>query len=479
MTDRMLLAGLAEKADSDGCNAFPSRRTLARIALCDVKTVQRRLAALVEQGVIALGDQDTARYIPKQARPKVYDLQIPATWYGPERLARVNQDRANRGLQPLTNENRAPLSPAPPRVPRSDRGKPRTGGGDCQSPPVEHPDSGGRGDCQSLGRGDSVSRQGGLTVPQPSPLTLPVTETPVAPAARSADDARRAGAGSSARNSGGFAASAGADAPAVTVGCGTSASQRIPPGMADAIRAVETGWPRELAALLPDHRPAVLREAILQALDGGRTAHQLVERIQRRWWTHGYARALAEGQLTSPVGTAVALVRPSVDCPDPMCEDGVTLHLGDGCPKCDQRRTDRRRGQVPAPREKGPAPQWWECEGQGCMASGKGHRPAGGLCWQCQERVEEAAVQTAVQRVSATLAAEAEAAEEAARLRQTIRWARMLDEAYTEHAERGRTAQELAEAQRQAEADAEQVRILREQLLREHPELAAYAQGQR
>ncbi|MEU8943469.1 hypothetical protein AB0C97_36355 [Streptomyces goshikiensis] len=222
----------------------------------------------------------------------------------------------------------------------------------------------------------------------------------------------------------------------------------------------------------------MLREAILQALDGGRTAHQLVERIQRRWWTHGYARALAEGQLASPVGTAVALVRPSTDCPDPMCEDGVTLHLDDGCPKCEQRRMDRRRGQVPGPREKGPAPQWWECDGPGCTTAGKGPRPADGLCWQCQERVEEAAAQTAVQGVSATLAAEADAAEEAARLRQTIRWARMLDEAYTEHAERGRTAQEQAEAQRQAEADAEQVRILREQLLREHPELAAYAQEQ-
>ncbi|MFK0203970.1 helix-turn-helix domain-containing protein [Streptomyces lavendulae] len=53
--DRMLLAGLAEKADPDGTNAFPSRRTLARIALCDVKTVQQRLAALTERGVITLG----------------------------------------------------------------------------------------------------------------------------------------------------------------------------------------------------------------------------------------------------------------------------------------------------------------------------------------------------------------------------------------------------------------------------------------
>ncbi|MFD3558053.1 helix-turn-helix domain-containing protein, partial [Streptomyces goshikiensis] len=294
-TDRMLLAGLAEKADSDGCNAFPSRRTLARIALCDVKTVQRRLAVLVEQGVIALGDQDAARYIPKQARPKVYDLQIPATWYGPERLARVNQDRAHRGLPPLTNETRAPLPPAPPRAPRSDKGKPRPGGGDSQSPPPKHPDPGGRGDSQSPGRGDSVSLQGGLTVPQPSPLTLPVTETPAAPAARSADDARRAGAGSSVREASGSAAPAGADAPTRRSARGASASHRIPPAQADAIRAVETGWPRELAVLLPAHRPAVLRETILHALDGGRTAHQLVERIQRRWWTHRYARALAEG----------------------------------------------------------------------------------------------------------------------------------------------------------------------------------------
>ncbi|WP_254211705.1 hypothetical protein [Streptomyces sp. ADI95-16] len=241
---------------------------------------------------------------------------------------------------------------------------------------------------------------------------------------------------------------------------------------------MEAAWPRELAALLPDHRPSVLREAILQALDGGRTAHQLVQRIQRRWWTHGYARALAEGQLASPVGVAVALVRPSTDCPDPMCEDGVTLHLGDGCPKCEQRRTDRRRGQVPGSREKEPAPHWWECDGQGCTAAGKGPRPADGLCWQCQERVEQAAAQTAVQRVSATLAAEAQAAGEAARLRQTIRWARMLDEAYAEHAERSKTAQERTEAQRKAAADAAQVRMLREQLLREHPELGAYAQEQ-
>ncbi|MFD9411573.1 helix-turn-helix domain-containing protein [Streptomyces sp. NPDC059989] len=471
-TDRMLLAGLAEKADPDGTNAFPSRRTLARIALCDVKTVQRRLASLAERGVIMLGDQAAARYIPAHARPKVYDLQIPAAWYGPERLARVNEDRAHRGLPPLTQQTRPALSPAPPRTERSDKGKPRQGGGDSQSPPAEHPGSEGRGDSQSRTRGDWQSPQGGLSVPQPSPLTLPFQETPTAPAARSADDARRASAGSSARKASGCAAPAGAGAPSPAARSRKTAGERMPRGRADSVRAVEAGWPRELAALLPPHRPAVLREAILQALDGGRTPQQLLERIGRRWWTHGYARALAEGELSSPVGVAVGLVRPSADCPDPMCEDGTTLHLEQACPKCAERRADRRQGRLSAQREKHPRPQWWECAGEDCSAAGKGPRPEDGLCWQCRDRAELAEVQ----RATAGLMAEAETAQEAERLRQTIRWQRLLDDAYAEHAERNRTAQEQDEADRQADADAQQVRHLREQLLRQHPELAAYAQ---
>ncbi|WP_405959388.1 hypothetical protein OG239_00280 [Streptomyces sp. NBC_00868] len=216
----------------------------------------------------------------------------------------------------------------------------------------------------------------------------------------------------------------------------------------------------------------MLREAILQALEGGRTPQQLVERIQRRWWTHGYARALAEGELSSPVGVAVGLVRPSTDCPNPMCEDGTTLHLAYACPKCEERRADRRRDRVPAQREEHPRPQWWECEGKDCTAAGKGPRPDDGLCRQCRDRAELAEVQ----RATAGLVAEARAAEEAERLRQAIQWQRMLDNAYTEHAERTRTAQDQAEAEQQATADAKEVRRLREQLLRKHPELAAYAQ---
>ncbi|MEU9146581.1 helix-turn-helix domain-containing protein [Streptomyces sp. NPDC048349] len=471
-TDRMLLAGLAEKADPDGTNAFPSRRTLARIALCDVKTVQRRLASLAERGVITLGDQAAARYIPAHARPKVYDLQIPAAWYGPERLARVNEDRAQRGLQPLTQQTRPALPPAPARTERSDKGKPRQRGGDCQSPPPPRADAEGTGDRQSPGRGDSESRQGGLPVPQPSPLTLPVKETPTAPAARSADDARRATAGSSVREAGGCAAPPGAGARTPATRSRDAARGRMQQGQAGAVRAVEAGWPPELAGLLPAHRPAVLREAILQALDGGRTPQQVLERIQRRWWTHGYALALAQGELSSPVGVAVGLVRPSTDCPDPMCEDGTTIHLGGPCPKCTERRADRRRTHVPAQRQTCPQPNWWECVGDHCTAVGKGPRPGDGLCPRCRDRAEQAHIEQA----TAGLRAEAEAVQEAERLRQAIRWQRMLDDAYTEHAHHTRTAEDRAEAERHAAAEAEEVQRLREQLLRAHPELAAYVQ---
>ncbi len=340
-------------------------------------------------------------------------LQIPAAWYGPERLARVNEDRAHRGLPPLTHHTRPTLPPTPPRTERSDKGKPRQKGGDSQSPPAKPLESDGRGDSQSRGRGDCQSPQGGLTVPQPSPITLPTPQTPTAPAARSADDARRATTGSRPPGASGCAASRGAGAPIPPARSRKTTRLRLSPGLADSVRAVEAGWPRELAALLPPHPPAVLREAILHALDAGRTPQQLLERIQRRWWTHGYAHALAEGELSSPVGAAVGLVRPSTDCPDPMCEDGTTLHLDDACPKCTERRADHRRRPVPTQRQNGPQLRWWECDGKDCSAAGKGPRPDDGLCQQCRNRAE----QTEIQRATAGLVAEAEAAQEAERLR--------------------------------------------------------------
>lgn len=184
-TDRMILSGLAEKADSDGCNAFPSRKTLARVALCDEKTVQRRLGFLRERGLIALGDQEAARYIPEYSRPKVYDLLIPAAWYGPERLARVNQDRGHKGLPPLTGENRPSLPPAPPKVERSDKGKPRSKGaakepngeGGLSVPPPKRDES-DRGGTLSPPGGGTLSPGGGTLSPPTLPSNSPHSRNP-------------------------------------------------------------------------------------------------------------------------------------------------------------------------------------------------------------------------------------------------------------------------------------------------------------
>ncbi|MFE2553614.1 hypothetical protein ACFXGI_34540 [Streptomyces sp. NPDC059355] len=256
----------------------------------------------------------------------------------------------------------------------------------------------------------------------------------------------------------------------------------LTPELAAAVTTVTATWPLELAALLPSysHNLHPIQQAVRDALDGGRTAEQLAERVRRRWWNHGYAMDAAEGGkgIGSAVGVAVGLVRPSTDCPDPMCEDGARIHVGptDVCPKCEERRAERRaarrQGLVPGPREAGPAVVWWDCEGEGCDATGKGTRPEDGLCWVCHDRAEA----EAIERATAPLRAQrdTEYAVEAERARAAVRWNAMVDDAYAEHAEREVAKDAVFRARRAAEA--EETRRLREQLAREHPELAAYAQ---
>lgn len=271
-------------------------------------------------------------------------------------------------------------------------------------------------------------------------------------------------------------------APASKAKAKTSApkapGKRLSKDQAAALRTVEESFPPELQDLLPSYRPQVLRDTILEALDS-RTAAQVAGRVQRRWWAHGYAvDAMPGGKgLGSPVGVAVGLVRPSTDCPDPMCEDGAIVDTGADCRACGERQLDRkaehRRGQVPGQREaQGPAPEWWTCENPTCRATGKGASPVGGLCPPCLEELEAATA-----RIDAEHAA-AEAERE--RLR-ALEWELTLQDAHAEDLKREEDAAERLAAkeaaeQRQRERD-EETRLLREQIIRENPELAAFAQS--
>lgn len=175
--ERLVLVALAERAArADGCTAFPSRDTLAGTVLADPKTVQRVLKRLEQRGLIAKGDQSAARYLRADRRPVVWDLLIPYSWF--PNAERMNAERAQVGLAPLTPEDRPDIAAPPERTRRSDAGKTRpkqpTERGDSESPRD--------GGTASPARGDSESRTGGLEDPRTSPMTLPV-EPPHLPAA--------------------------------------------------------------------------------------------------------------------------------------------------------------------------------------------------------------------------------------------------------------------------------------------------------
>jgi hypothetical protein len=107
--ERAIITLMAHRANADGTGAFPSTPTLAKYAMCDERSIRRRLEVLRDRGLIAYGDQDLALKIPARYRPKVYDLLIPFTWYSAAQLVDVNRERGNQGLPPLSEAERPPI----------------------------------------------------------------------------------------------------------------------------------------------------------------------------------------------------------------------------------------------------------------------------------------------------------------------------------------------------------------------------------
>lgn len=74
----LVLIALAERADEDGRNSFPSKKWLAERARCSPRTVQRHLQSLRASGLIVEGDQRLVDHFRADRRPVVYDLKLTA-----------------------------------------------------------------------------------------------------------------------------------------------------------------------------------------------------------------------------------------------------------------------------------------------------------------------------------------------------------------------------------------------------------------
>ncbi|WP_329046845.1 hypothetical protein [Streptomyces sp. NBC_01422] len=123
------------------------------------------------------------------------------------------------------------------------------------------------------------------------------------------------------------------------------------------VRKVRAYFPPALLAVLPE-LPQV-STAILSAMrTDGRTAEQLGERIQYRWIHHGFAAKHTSGELSNPVGTAIAMVRPlrrgdRYACADARCENGRDVITGVACRLCEVRIADRQAARAAARRRQG------------------------------------------------------------------------------------------------------------------------------
>lgn len=70
------LIAIANCADADGRNAWPSAQTLAEQRTLSVRTIRRHLEQLEDAGLLTRGNQLLVRHLPSNRRPVVWDLAL-------------------------------------------------------------------------------------------------------------------------------------------------------------------------------------------------------------------------------------------------------------------------------------------------------------------------------------------------------------------------------------------------------------------
>ena len=92
---RLVLVYLADRADDEGRDAFPSIATLVEQSHLSRSTIKRILRRLEEQGLISRGDQLKVAHYRIDRRPVVWDLHVELT---------VDNSREERGLKMTPRE---------------------------------------------------------------------------------------------------------------------------------------------------------------------------------------------------------------------------------------------------------------------------------------------------------------------------------------------------------------------------------------
>lgn len=102
----LVLLALADHADKEGRNAFPSQATIATYARLSTRSVGIKLTALMQAGVIKLGDQEKVKHYPPNRRPKVYDIDFTVT--------NVERVGSGFGVKPASPEDLSAQKPTSP-----------------------------------------------------------------------------------------------------------------------------------------------------------------------------------------------------------------------------------------------------------------------------------------------------------------------------------------------------------------------------
>jgi hypothetical protein len=112
--EKLVLIGLANHVAHDGTGSWAGQGTLARYAVCSIRTVQRKLGSLEARGIIRRGDQHLVDHIPEHHRPVVWDLVMDTPAGTPRQPDAGSDPPTESRLPPATESHHPPDTVSPP-----------------------------------------------------------------------------------------------------------------------------------------------------------------------------------------------------------------------------------------------------------------------------------------------------------------------------------------------------------------------------